>query len=56
MLKFVFISPHYDDAVGSCACLIDWLIRKKYSVDILTVFSRQYIGKKSELAQNILDF
>ena len=56
MLKFIFISPHYDDAVGSCACLIDWLIRKKYSVDILTVFSRQYIGKKSELAQNILDF
>lgn len=44
--KFIFISPHYDDAIGSCACLIDLLIKKKYNVDILTVFSKQYIGNK----------
>ena len=54
--KFVFISPHYDDAVGSCACLIDLLIREKYDVDIVTVFSQQYFGNKSELAQNIINF
>lgn len=55
-LKFVFFSPHYDDVIGSCACLIDFLIRQKYDVDILTVFSKQYFGIKSELAQDILDF
>lgn len=54
--KFIFISPHYDDAIGSCACLIDLLIKKKYNVDILTVFSKLYIGNKSKLAQDILEF
>ena len=54
--KFVFVSPHYDDAVGSCTCLIERLIREKFDVDILTVFSQQYFGNKSELAKNILDF
>jgi len=56
LFKFVFISPHYDDVIGSCSCLIDFLIREKYSVDILTVFSKKYFGIKSELAQDILDF
>ena len=36
--KFIFISPHYDDAIGSCGCLIDLLSKKNYNVDVLTVF------------------
>lgn len=54
--KFIFISPHYDDAIGSCGCLIDLLSKKNYNVDVLTVFSQQYIGDKSKLAQDFLEF
>lgn len=38
MLRHLFLSPHFDDAVGSCGGTIARLISKGHSVRILTVF------------------
>lgn len=38
--KFIFFSPHYDDAVLSCGFLIDLLKKAKKDVVIVTIFTR----------------
>ncbi|PKO13160.1 MAG: hypothetical protein CVU39_20495 [Chloroflexi bacterium HGW-Chloroflexi-10] len=38
-MKYVFLSPHLDDAVLSCGAIIHYLINQGNSVKILTIFS-----------------
>lgn len=48
MEKVIFISPHLDDAIFSCAGLIQKLIKESTPVEIITVFAQ------SDLSQNDL--
>lgn len=38
----VFVSPHFDDAIGSCGCLINNLVQCGETVEILTVFAGRH--------------
>ena len=51
----VFVSPHFDDAIGSCGCLINKLVTLGESIQILTVFTGEHDGKVSEFAKKLLD-
>lgn len=37
---FVFLSPHFDDAILSCGALISWLRKMKKTVYIITLFTK----------------
>ena len=54
MKKVLIISPHLDDAVLSCGDLIDKLVNEKYSVDVITIFSKEM--KKSQLSSAAIKF
>ncbi|MHB8134072.1 MAG: PIG-L family deacetylase [Anaerolineaceae bacterium] len=38
-MRYIFISPHLDDAVLSCGGIIHFLVNKGHQVDIWTIFS-----------------
>jgi len=50
-----FVSPHFDDAIGSCGCLINSLTSKGEDVQVLTVFAGEHDGKVSEFAKLLLN-
>jgi hypothetical protein len=47
MEKVIFISPHLDDAVFSCAGLIQNLVQKSHDVEILTLFSQSDLSQQT---------
>lgn len=52
--RVVFVSPHYDDAVGSCGGWISHLIDNDIVPTILTIFGKKYDeNKSSKLIQTI---
>lgn len=48
-MKNIFISPHFDDAIGSCGGLIQSLD----NVLICTIFTKQYKGELSQVAKDL---
>lgn len=57
MRKYVFVSPHFDDAIGSCGCLMQYLVGYGYKVEVLTVFAnRPYLESISDFANSIITF
>lgn len=55
-MKFVFVSPHYDDAIGSCGCLIGYLANNGYETEGLTIFGEKCKESISNFANTILSF
>ena len=51
----VFVSPHFDDAIGSCGCLIHNLAMSGESVQVLTIFAGEHDGNISEFAKKLLN-
>lgn len=50
----VFVSPHFDDAIGSSGCLIHSLVAAAEEVQILTIFAGEHDGNISEFARKML--
>jgi 2'-N-acetylparomamine deacetylase len=51
--RFVFCSPHFDDAVGSCGGLIASLTRNQRTVCVLTLFAGSYQLPLSSFAEEL---
>lgn len=51
--NFIFISPHFDDAVLSCASLIEELVSKGKKVVVATVFTK---GKSETITPQAMAF
>ncbi len=54
--RFVFCSPHFDDAVGSCGGLIAYLARTRRAVCVLTLFAGAYQLPLSAFAEELHTF
>ncbi len=57
VFKVIFISPHFDDAIGSCAGWIGQLKQNNANVEIVTVMSdcEEFRHKEDEKVCNVLD-
>lgn len=51
----VVISPHFDDGIGSCGCLIYELVQAGELVELLTVFGGRRSNQISAFARKLLD-
>ena len=38
----VFVSPHFDDAVCSCGCLMTQFVKQSHRVFLVTVFANKH--------------
>jgi len=54
--RFIFCSPHFDDAVGSCGGLIAYLARTSQLVTVLTLFAGSYQLPLSDFAEDLHTF
>ena len=51
----VFVSPHFDDAVGSCGCQISSLCSSGQDAEVLTIFAGQHGCTVSGFAKWMID-
>ena len=53
-MKWIYLSPHLDDAVYSCGALIDQQVKKGLQVEIWTLFAGQFdAGRLTAFAKDI---
>lgn len=50
---YVFISPHFDDAIGSCGCFLHQLSSQHHNVDVVTLFGGSESYNLSPLAKEL---
>ncbi len=49
----VFVSPHFDDAVCSCGCLMTQFVKQSHRVFLVTVFANKHNNELSPFAQEL---
>ena len=53
-MKWIYLSPHLDDAIYSCGALIDQQVKQGLQVEIWTIFAGQFDARKlSDFAKDI---